>query len=70
MSNNNNNNKQPLVLAGELINTPSGLALVVRVKQCELLDFIYGLQALTGVFQGIEHSMSHSVLAAMMKEVA
>ena len=64
------NNKQPLVKAGELINTSTGLALVVRVKQDECLDFIYGLQALTGVFQGIEHSMSHSVLAAMMKEVA
>ena len=70
MSNNNNNNKQPLVLAGELVTTSAGLALVLRVKQDECHDFIYDLQALTGVFQGIEHSMSHTVLDALMKEVA
>ena len=64
------NNEQPLVKAGELINTSTGLALVVRVKQDECLDFIYDLQALTGVFQGIEHSMSHTVLDGLMKEVA
>jgi hypothetical protein len=63
-------NKQPLVLAGELVTTSKGLALVLCVKQCEVCDFIYYLQALTGVFQGIDYSMSHDVLDALMKEVA